>query len=171
MLNLINEFSEPPFTEALGATGETLFDVAMADVGFRVIARNVREFEGKRWEETGQNPDRIVERDGLRYGVEIKNTLGYIDRDELDIKIKMNEFFGTTPFFVARNLPKTYMYRLYRAGGFGLLLDNQHYPLLASDLAKRVRQRLQLPVLCLKLMPNTTMRRFEAWHEKRVPVE
>jgi hypothetical protein len=45
-------------------------------------------------------------------------------------------------------------------------MDNQHYPLMAEDLARRVRERLNLPALCLRELPDTTLKRFERWHEK-----
>ena len=166
--SLIKEFSDPQFTHALGEVGETLFDGGMARIGFRIVASKVRSFNSKEWVQTNHDLDRVVTRDGHFYGVEIKNTLGYIDRDELDIKIAMNEHFGTTPFFVARNWPKTYMFRLYSKGGFGLMLDNQHYPQLTDDLARRVRQRLQLPVLRIRELTDTTMQRFERWHMNRI---
>jgi hypothetical protein len=71
----------------------------MARLGFRVSQANVREVKGKRWVETNHNLDRIVERDDLVYGVEIKNQLAYIElgfpclcvRELADTRLKVFE--------------------------------------------------------------------------------
>ena len=47
--------------------------------------------------------------------------------------------------FIARMMPKSYIYEVQKAGGFSLILRNQHYPLLADELAARVRNRLSYP--------------------------
>jgi hypothetical protein len=70
--------------------------------------------------------------------------------------------------FIARMMPRSYIFEVYRSGGFSLILRNQHYPLMANDLAKRVRQRLDLPVLCIRELPDLTLQRFEKWHENHL---
>ena len=42
---------------------------------------------------------------------------------------------------------------------------------MAEPLAKRVRERLKLPVLVIRELPDTTMKRFENWHEKTLPMD
>jgi hypothetical protein len=108
--------------------------------------------------------DRLIERDGIRYGVEIKNQLGYIDQTEFGTKLQMCEYFGVRPMFIARMMPRSYIEKVRRAGGFSLILANQHYPLLSEPLAKRVRDVLGLPVLCIRELPDKTLSRFEEWH-------
>jgi hypothetical protein len=61
-------------------------EIAFARFGFLPKAKDVRAFNGKEWTSTSHNLDRLFERDGASYGVEIKNTLGYIDRGEFAIK-------------------------------------------------------------------------------------
>ncbi len=167
-LSLIAEFSEPTFTRALGHYGELLADSGFANMGFRILQRKVREVDGKRWTKSNHDLDRLIQRDGERYGVEIKNQLGYIDLTEFRTKLAMCRHLGIRPMFITRMMPKSYNYDVYKAGGFSLILENQHYPLMANDLAKRVRESLQLPVLCISQLPEKTLSRFEAWHEKEL---
>jgi hypothetical protein len=87
-LTLINEFSQPNIARAIGHHGEVLADVSFARLGFRIWQRKVREVDGQKWI-TGHDLDRLVERDGVRYGVEIKNQLGYIDQTEFEIKLQI----------------------------------------------------------------------------------
>jgi len=163
-LALIKEFSDPTFTRALGSQAELLLDAGFARIGFRVLASNVREHGEIKWLNTDHNLDRIIERDGLAYGVEVKNQLAYIDQTEFQIKLQMCEHLDLRPLFVARMMPKNYIQTVVQAGGFSLLFGNQHYPLLADELAKRVRDRLGLPILCIRELPDTTLKRFERWH-------
>ena len=46
---------------------------------FVMQGRHTRSFGGKTWERSEQNLDFIFERDGLAYGIEVKNTLGYME--------------------------------------------------------------------------------------------
>jgi hypothetical protein len=143
-----------------------LADIGFADIGFRVLARNVREVDGRRWTETNHNLDRLIvrEADGVRYGVEIKNTLPYIDQTEFGIKVAMCRYFRVRPLFITRMMPKNYNYTIYQQGGFSLVLGNQHYPLMANDLARRVRSRLKFPVVSIRQLPDTALKRFSDWH-------
>ena len=97
--------------------------------------------------------------------MEIKNRLPYIEQAEFHTKLAMCGFFGIRPLFIARMMPRSYISTVAKQGGFSLILKNQHYPLLAQDLAKRVSSRLALPVLCIRELPDTTVRRFVKWHE------
>lgn len=156
-LNLIAEFSHPEFTRAVGHHGEILADAGFAQIGFRIRQKKVREVDGRRWVATNHDLDRLIERDGVRYGVEIKNQLAYIDLEEFEIKLAMCSYFGVKPMFIARMMPKNYINEARLAGGFSLILGNQHYPLMAEGLARRVRGVLQLPVLSIRELPDTTM--------------
>jgi hypothetical protein len=108
----------------------------------------------------------LIERDGIQYGIEIKNQLGYIDQTEFETKLAMMRFFGVRPMFIARMMPKNYINDVFKAGGFCLLLGDQHYPLLAAGLAKRVRDTLGLPTHAVKALPDTALKRFETFHER-----
>jgi hypothetical protein len=168
---VVAEFSEPGFTHALGQHGEMLADIAFADIGFRILARKVREVDGRAWTDTGHDLDRLVTReaDGVRYGVEIKNTLAYIDQTEFQIKLAMCRDFGVRPLFITRMMPRNYNYAVIRDGGFTLILGTQHYPLLAEDLARRVRALLNFPVGCIRQLPDTALKRFLDWHISHLP--
>lgn len=125
---LVLSFSDQTFTNALGAQGELLVDAGLPRVGFMPQAVNVRTWGGVNWEKTNHDLDRVFTRDGIYYGVEIKNRLGYIPRDEFRTKLFMCKDMGLTPLFIARMMPKTYIEDVRRAGGFSLLMKYQFYP-------------------------------------------
>lgn len=168
MVELIDEFSEPTFTRAVGHHAEMLLDSSLAYTDFQVRAQNVKSWRGVRWTETNHDLDRVIEADGRAYGVEIKNQLGYIDQTEFQVKLRMCEHLGLVPLFVTRMMPANYIYEVDSAGGFSLILGDVLYPLMADPLAKRVRARLRLPVVSVRALADTALARFTNWHVRQV---
>jgi hypothetical protein len=152
----------------LGHHGELLFESALASTEFRVEQRKVRKVDGREWNETEHDMDFLISNQSVRYGVEIKNQLSYIDQTEFQIKLKMCKFLGVRPFFCVRMMPSNYFSEIIEGGGFCLVTENQNYPVLAAALAKRVRDQLGLPVAVIERMPDSAMRRFEKWHARTV---
>jgi hypothetical protein len=101
-LTLIRLYSLGGIGRGLGRHGEMMFDAGLGSVGFRILARDTREYGGRRWGVSEHNLDRIYERDGVEYGAEIKNTLSYIDRREFDMKLGMCRHLKVRPLFIMR---------------------------------------------------------------------
>ncbi len=91
---------------------------------------------------TNHDLDYVIERNNMLYGVEVKNQLGYIDQTDFQTKLQMCEFFGVRPLFATRMMPTN----VNLAGGYAMITQNQNYPLLAEEMARRTSGRLQLPV-------------------------
>jgi len=163
---LVAEFSRRPFLEAIGLHGEAMFDAALPKAGFLPRAHDVREFGGKKWTHTEHDLDRVYERDGIFYGLEIKNTLPYIPREELTIKLEMCKTLGLRPLFIARMHPKSYIEEIRQQGGYGMPFKHQLYPFGYGAFAKRVRDGLGLPVDCPRAIADGTIQRFLNWHLK-----
>jgi hypothetical protein len=163
---LVARFSTSDFARGLGRHGETMFDAALPTVGLVPAGRDVREYRGRRWTRTPHNLDRIFERDGVAYGVEIKNTLDYIPRDELRIKIVMCRELGLRPLFIMRSAPKNYMKNIIDAGGYGLIFGFQLYPFGQEAFAREVSAALGLPVDCPRRIAEGTVQRFLRWHRR-----
>jgi hypothetical protein len=163
---LVEEYSNPNIAGAIGLHGETMVLEGFARHEFVMKGRNARSYGGKEWTKTGHNLDFIFERDGIAYGVEVKNTLGYMEQEELQVKIQMCEWLGIRPVFVARMLPRTWINEVIRAGGFALILKYQLYPWTHREVANRVARMLGLPVDAPRTLAEGTMKRFVRWHEE-----
>jgi hypothetical protein len=168
---LVLLYSDPSFTPALGVQGELLIDAGLPRVGFQPKSDTVREWGGITWPTTGHDLDRIFERDGIYYGAEIKNRLGYIDQREFSIKLQMCRAMGLTPLFVARMMPKTYINEVRRAGGYSMIMKYQFYPVSHRALALRVRNELKLPVDCPSRLQDSTLQRILTWHLKKLATQ
>lgn len=171
VLDLIGDYRREEVVKAVGDRGEQLVLEAFAKQQFVQRGRNANEFSGKRWTKTNHNLDFIFERDGIGYGVEVKNVLGYSDLgEEIETKIELCRTLGIRPVVVARYLPKVWINDLFKAEGFGLLYDVQLYPPLLRAQAERLRSELGLPVEVAGALPDGCMKRFMDWHaENRDP--
>jgi hypothetical protein len=165
---LVEQFSDPVFTSALGNQGEMLTDAALPSAGFLPKARNVNQFAGIRWIETKHNLDRVFEKDGILYGTEIKNRLSYISQDEFHAKLTMCDTLHLRPLFIARMMPRSYVYELFKRGGFALLMKFQFYPFGSELFAATVRKRLGLPVDCPKRLEDGTLQRLLNYHNRAI---
>jgi hypothetical protein len=167
VMALVEQYSHPEFTAALGNTAELLVSDGFGRFGFVQRGRNAREFGGKRWVKTEHNMDFLFERDGRVYGVEVKNTLPYIRDDELATKLELCAYLNLVPVFVVRAMPKIWIQDVARRGGFTLLLKHHLYPLSHRALAGEVKSRLGLPADAPKALYDGTMQRFVSWHERQ----
>ena len=165
ILKVVREFSAPEVSHAIGNNGEMMFDAALPKMGFLPRGENVREWNGLKWEKTGENLDRVFERDGIYYGVEIKNTLSYIPREELESKLEMCRFLGLVPLFIMRASPKNYNQLVIEGGGgYALIFRWQLYPQGQEQLVKKVRDTLGIPVDAPRAIALGTVERFLNWH-------
>jgi hypothetical protein len=83
LVRLVEEYSDPSVGGAIGLNGEALLLEGFAKRRFLMAGRNTRTYEGRTWTDTAHDLDFIFERDGAAYGVEVKNTLGYMEHKEL----------------------------------------------------------------------------------------
>lgn len=164
---IIEEYSEDHITRSCGHRAEDLFCNGLAMRGFMPKGKKVKEYNGRKWEKTGHDLDFVFSRDGVAYGCEIKNTLGYIDKEELEVKLEMCGYFGIKPLFIMRYSPKTYNKMIYENGGFALIFETQIYELSQKELVGKMRDILGMPVICSKAIPDGIIDRFEKWHDRR----
>ena len=165
-MKLVSRFSDSSFTSALGAHGEAMFDAALPTVGFMPKGRKVRSYGTASWTETKNDLDRVFERDSVAYGTEIKNTLSYIDKEELEIKVRMCKTLGLKPLFIVRYAPKSYVEFVREEGGFTLIFKYQLYPFGQKAFANEVKSRLGLPTDSPARIADGTVKRLLDWHLK-----
>lgn len=169
VLELVRRFSAGDFGRAIGPYGEMLVDAGLGGMGVRLLGRDVRDLEGRSWTRTEHNLDRAYELDGVRYGVEIKNTLKYIDDNELSIKLQMCDALGLRPLFIVRMMPKSWAWpRVIRNGGYVMMLGEQFYPIGYEAFASEVREHLLLPVSCPRRLADGPIHKFRRWHDRNL---
>ncbi|MBE9224006.1 hypothetical protein IQ264_00755 [Phormidium sp. LEGE 05292] len=164
VVKLVEEYSNPNMTAALGYHGELMVLEGFARNHFVLLGRGLRQLGELIWTQTEHDMDFIFERDSVRYGVEVKNTLGYMEQEELNIKINLCKSLGIRPVFVVRMAPKNWIHEVSKAGGFILILKYQLYPFTHIHLARKVASTLSLPVDAPRTLLDRTMNRFLFYH-------
>ena len=164
---LIEEYSDDTITRSCGHRAEDLFCNGLALKGFVPKGKKVRSYGGVKWEKTGHDLDFVFEKDGVAYGCEIKNTLGYVDKDELLTKLEMCEHLRLKPLFIMRWSPKTYNKMIIDKGGFALIFGSQIYEMSQARLVERLKAELGLPVDWPRAIPDGIIERFARWHERK----
>ena len=168
VVRLVEEYAHPNIGAALGLHGEIMVLEGFARNQFVLLGRERNHLDGTEWTETDHNVDLVFERDGVRYGIEVKNTLSYMDYRELKIKVRLCRHLGIRPVFVVRMAPRHWLLEVSRAGGFVLILKYQLYPWTHADLARRVASTFGLPVDAPRALASGTMDRFLNYHQKNV---
>ena len=163
----VEKHSNPEMTRAIGHHAEVLFGIAAGREGFRLSGPSVRSYQGRVWIKTDHNLDWIFEKDGIGWGVEIKNTWAYIDREEMEIKINLSAFLGLKPLFIVRFSSKSYVELVRQAGGFSLLYKTQLFPPGHSAAVERLKE-LGFPVATCQAVPDDNFRRFVKYHDRLV---
>jgi hypothetical protein len=164
--SIIDEYANPNISISIGHNGEMMVQDAFVRAEFVRRGRETRSYQGKVWTKSDHDLDFIFERDGLAYGIEVKNMLGYMNKEEFDVKVLLCKHLGIRPVFVVRWMPKSWMYELYNKGGFGLLFGYQLYPIALRELAAHIAKELGLPVDAPRALETGTMERFLKFHRK-----
>lgn len=168
MVKVIREYSDHDIAFGCGRQAEMLFLEGLRDKGFRCVGKETNEHNGKKWTQTSHDLDFLVEKDGVVYGCEVKNTLDYIDLDELSIKLDICDHLRIKPLFIMRFAPTTYNNQIIERGGFVLIFETQIYPFGQRKLVERIQGVLGLPVVCPRAIPERIINRFWNWHQKKL---
>jgi len=132
-VGLVEEYADPYIGGALGLHGEAMILEGFARKQFVMHGRNTRTFGDREWTYSEHDLDFIFERDGVAYGIEVKNTLGYMDYRELQIKIALCQEIGVRSVFAARMLPRTWINEIIGAGGFAV---DPEVPVVSVDSSR-----------------------------------
>jgi hypothetical protein len=165
VIDLVQRYSTNIVGRELGHHGEMLVFEGFVRKGFSFKGREVKQNGGNTRANSNHDLDFVFERDGIGYGIEVKNTLGYMDHGELRIKIDLAHRLGVRPVIVARMLPRTWIQELNRAEGFGFVMKYQLYPPALSPMANEISREMGLPVGSPRFLEDRTMNRFETWHK------
>jgi len=92
--------------------------------------------------------------------------MAYIPHPELRIKLDVCDHLDLTPLFIMRFAPKSYVEETRNRGGFAILFKYQLLPHGSQATARRLRERLRLPVDCPVRVQDGTIIRFLNWHLK-----
>jgi proteasome lid subunit RPN8/RPN11 len=167
-VKIISRYIDPTITKAIGDYAQMLFSFMFRLNGFRIVGENTNEYRGLKWEETEHDLDFIIEKDSIAYGVEVKNTLPYMEEDEFKIKLKMCEFLSLIPLWILRNAPAVQFEQMKPCNGFILKFKTQIYPPGQEPLIRDMWEIMRLPVSIWKKIPEKLENIFLRQHTERI---
>lgn len=165
---IILRYSDTIFDRAIGRYAEMLFGFMFRLNSFKIVGRHANEHEGKQWQKTKHNLDYIIEKDGVAYGVEVKNTLPYMEREEFDVKLEMCEYLNLVPLWILRNTPGVQFERMKAVNGFILKFKSWIIPLGQEPLARDIWDLMRLPVAIWEETPKKLENIFLRQHSRRI---
>lgn len=144
-----------------GLHAENLFEDALEAGNFRIVGRDVSEYRGRQLRGVeGKEPpnlDFVAARDGVEYGIDIKNWLYYEVEtvEEVKRKVSFAVELNLVPWVIARYIDKDTIYKeVYRKGGIVYPYGRLLLPAALESLAVRARTLLGYPVFAVDVLPE-----------------
>lgn len=167
--DLIRQYSDYRISKATGDYAEMLFGFMFRLNGFKIVARNVSEYDGTKWIKTQKyDLDFIVERDGITYGVEIKNTFDYMPPKEFQAKLEICKRFDIVPLFPLRCPSAPQFEAMHNIGGLALKFKSRIFPPGQEQLVHDIWNFMRLPVNVWKEILPPIEKRFINFHKERL---
>jgi len=107
------------------------------------VGRGIREHKG-RVASVNNDIDFVAEKDGVEYGVEIKNGLGY--PDDLYWKFRVAAELNLIPMIIARWLNPAQINLIPKLGGVYIIYKDAIYSTTYKEVIDRIRSILNLPI-------------------------
>lgn len=149
-------FAEDLFQNELGARG-----------GFVFACKETRYFGGKEWTRSDHDLDFVMCKEGIFYGVEVKDVLQYVNFGrELRIKLDMCKYLNLVPFFICRMLPVVWMREIRAYGGVALLFKRWVFPPADRKLVEGCVKEFNFPMSYWHALPQTIVDRAVMLHRR-----
>lgn len=144
-----------------GYFAQFLWDLAFQDLGFEILGREIRRFRGKR-ATVGGDIDFIAQKDGLTYGVEVKNSLSY--PDDLSRKLRIAVELDVIPFFIVRWISKSQFHMVRKYGGLVKIYETSIYPSEYAKIIEECRGVLGYSLIALDRITERPKRHLRKIH-------
>lgn len=163
-IKIVRQYSVPSVSDATGDQAEIWAQHLFRSNSFRIVGRNTKEYKSKEWTKTNHNLDFIIEKDGISYGVEVKNKFPYLDDDIFDIKLEICSHLGVIPLFVFRTASESQIGKVSNQNGRILIFKTKVFPPGYRQLVNDIWNNMRLPVFIWKEIPSNVERLFLRCH-------
>jgi hypothetical protein len=112
----------------------------------QIIATHANSYKDRQWQQSGANLDFIAEHpDGRAFGLQAKNELKHIEKQELLEQLEICSYLKIKPVFIVRYMPFTFVPTVTARGGFVLILGIQLYPIGHKKICQQIQDKLSIP--------------------------
>lgn len=179
---IVEEYSNDRNAKVRGNQLESLVKNQLEISQFEIMSKNTNEYKGEKWIKTEHDLDFIAKKKGTNFviGVEVKNTLSFISKDEQDIKMDICDHLGIVPVFAVRWL-KPYIENVESRGGFSWIFKTQIHPFGYEDRVKKWYKKfsildkvdsssLKFPITVRNDLPIKSVKVFDKWVQRETDV-
>ncbi len=156
-IKIVEKFSDDEMNDGCGKQAESLFSHMFEKNQFKVVDKETNSYKKKKWTKSKKDLDFIIQKDGITYGVEIKNTFDYMPQKEFDEKIEMCQYLGIIPIFPVRYASPQQLSIMQAVNGLALIFKTRIFPPGNQKLVTEIWNYFRLPV--------------NVWYEISKPVE
>lgn len=161
---IVRRYSDPSISKATGDQAEIWCLYLLKSNAFNILDRNTKEHQGIVWTKTNHDLDFIIEKDGITYGVEVKNWFSYLDDDLHDIKLDICEYLGILPLFMFRMASHSQIEKVLEKGGRILIFKSKIFPPGNEQLVRDIWNAMRLPVSIWQDVPPPIVRNLLLCH-------
>jgi hypothetical protein len=162
---IIRRYSDTNMSRATGDQAEIWALHLFRSNSFSIIGRHIREYQGNVWAETGHDLDFIIERDGIAYGVEVKNKFEYLDDDIYDIKLEICARLHIRPLFFFRMASYLQIYKTKNQDGKIIIFKSKIFPPGNERFVREIWNKMRLPVSVWRDLPQPITQSLITYHE------
>jgi hypothetical protein len=143
---VIAKYDSPDVSKDLGDYFEALVKQELRANQLRIDSIHTNSYKGKQWTRSNANLDIIANfEDGRAFGMQAKNELKSMEKDELLVQLEICDYLGITPIFIVRYMPWSLVPLVRAKGGLVLTLGTQIYPLGYRKVCQQIQDKLSLP--------------------------
>ncbi len=161
----IDRYSHPRVSDVVGRHLHAMVRKELKILGFKIIDEGrVKSYKKMRWNETRHDIDILAEHyeKSITVGVEIKNSLSLMDKEEILIKIKLCKKLGIIPIFACRWL-EPHKSIIFSEGGFPWQFKKQMYPIGFDKFVTEMKSRFKFPMMISSEIPEKSVRELSSW--------
>lgn len=161
----IDRYSRPKNTDMLGRYLHALVRKELKIHGFEILDEGkVNSYKGKVWDDTEHSLDIVAEHTVKKVviGIEIKNTLEPLERDEWETKIQLCKKIGIIPVFACRWIGP-YKKEITQNGGFPWQFKTQMYPIGHESFVEEMKKKFRFPIDVRSEIPEESIKELEEW--------
>ena len=140
----------------------------VTEISSRSSEETFESSKEKKWTKSEHDLDFIVEKDGVYYGVEVKNTLPYMPLEEFKIKLEICKHLNLLPLWILRNAPKNQIDEIKRHEGLILKFKSQVFPIGFEELTTEIWKYTRLPATVWDKFGEKLEKIVMKYHEKNI---
>jgi hypothetical protein len=170
-IKIMEKFSDDEVNDGAGKYAEYLFLHMFNKYQFNIIGRHTNSIKNKIWTESDRNLDFIIQKEGISYGVEVKNRFDYMEQNEFEEKLEICQYLGLLPMFPIR-CPSDQQYaQMQMCNGLALKFKTRIFPPGFQNLVTDIWNNFRLPVNIWEEIKTPIVNIFLHYHYKNVNQE